>query len=341
VGFTAATYEVEPIAQLVKMLEAWFPRQGMPDDSYVMFGARFDLQTQIGWYEDMMATFKPDFNISHNVSAELMVPIADKVVLQGHIPIFTYDCGIDSPNVTTFVAHKFEGPGGTDVLAQWLVDDLTRRGYGPNKPVVVGELWGMRDMKTAQLRSEGFHKVIDTVPWISVIQSADTDWAEEKTATITADLVIAHPEIRAVFHHGCGGAGMVPGLESIGKLTPLDDPEHIIIASNDTEIAMWDNVKAKRADTFSTHGTCEPVDVALQVAYTSVILGQPVKSFYQCPFLMVDASNIDTVKIAGVPPAAGLPRARWDTWVPLDPAREPNYGFPQPTVALRKQLQGY
>jgi ABC-type sugar transport system substrate-binding protein len=332
---------VEPIAQAVKQIEDLFPRMGLLPEDYVIFGARFDLQTQISWYEDMMTTFKPDFIVSHNVSAELMVPVCDKVVLQGHIPVFTFDCGIDSPNVTSFIAHKFEGPGGTDVLAEWLVKDLQGLGYGPNNPVVVGELWGMRDMKTAQLRSEGFHKVIDTVPWISVIQSADTDWAEEKTATITADLVIAHPEIKALFHHGCGGAGMVPGLESIGQLLPVSDPNHIVIASNDAEIAMWDNIAAGKADTCSTHGGVEPTDIALQVAYTSVILGQPVKSFYQCPFLMVDAANVNTVKIAGVPPYPSMPRGDWATWIPADPAREPNYGFPQPTVTLRKQLQGY
>ena len=286
-----------------------------------------------------MATFKPDFIISHNVSAELMIPVCDKVVYEGGISVFTFDCGIDSDAVTSFIAHKFEGPGGTDVLAEWLLDDLEARGYGPDNPVVVGELWGMRDMKTAQLRSEGFHKVIDREPWITVIQSADTNWAEEQTATITADMVTAHPEIKALFHHGCGGAGMVPGLESIGLLLPLDDPEHIIIASNDAEIAMWDNIAEGRADTCSTHGGVEPTDIALQVAYTSIILGQPVEKFYQCPFIMVDASNIDTVQIGGVPPYPGWPRDRWDTWVPADPLED--YGFPQPTLELRQIYQGY
>jgi len=339
VAYTGATCQVEPIAQAVYMLEDWFPRQGMPDDSWTIFCARFDLDAQIGWYEDMMATFKPDFIISHNVSAELMIPVCDKVVNEGGIPVFTFDCGIDSDAVTSFIAHKFEGPGGTDILAEWLLDDLEARGYGPENPVVVGELWGMRDMKTAQLRSEGFHKVIDRETWITVIQSADTNWAEEQTATITADLVTAHPEIRALFHHGCGGAGMVPGLESIDLLLPLDDPDHIIIASNDAEIAMWDNIAEGRADTCSTHGGVEPSDIALQVAYTSVILGQPVEKFYQCPFIMVDASNIDTVQIGGVPPYPGLPRDRWDTWIPADPLED--YGFPQPTLALREQYQGY
>jgi ABC-type sugar transport system substrate-binding protein len=197
----------------------------------------------------------------------------------------------------------------------------------------------MREMATAQLRSEGFHKVIDRYPWITVIQSADTNWAEEQTATITADMVMAHPEIVALFHHGCGGAGMVPGLESIGKLLPLDDPEHIIIASNDAEIAMWDAIREGRADTCSTHGGVEPTDVCLQVAMTNVILGQPVEKFYQCPFFMVDASNIDTIQIGGVPPYPGLPRGRWDLWVPCDP--QDAYGFPQPSFEMREMYQGY
>jgi ABC-type sugar transport system substrate-binding protein len=340
IAWTAAIYEVEPIAQCVKMLEDYFPRWNVDPENYTMFDAAFDLDAQIGWYEDMMSTWKPDFIISHNVSAELMVEVCDKVVYEGGIPVFTYDCGIDSDAVTSFVAHKFEGPGGTDILGQWLIDDLQRRGYGPDNPVVVGELWGMREMKTAQLRSEGFHKAVDREPWINVIESVDTNWAEEQTATITADMVMAHPEIKAFFHHGCGGAGMVPGLESIGMLLPLDHPDHIVIASNDTENAMWDAVAAGTgADTFSTHGAVEPTDVAIQAAITHVIFGQPVESFYKCPFIMITADNIDTVQIGGVPPSAGWPRDRWDLWVPMDP--EPDYGFPQPSLELRKKYVGY
>jgi hypothetical protein len=132
---------------------------------------------------------------------------------------------------------------------------------------------------------------------------------------------------------------MVPGLESIGKLLPLDDPNHIIIASNDAEIAMWDAIAEGRADTCSSHGGVEPSDICLQVAITNVVLGQPVEKFYKCPFIMIDASNIATVQIGGVPPYPGWPRGRWDTWLPADPLAD--YGFPQPSLALRKQYVGY
>jgi ABC-type sugar transport system substrate-binding protein len=341
IAYTCSTLEVEPMAQAVKMLEDWFPRFGLGEKggNWTTFGAGFNLDAQINWFEDMMTTFEPDWIMCHSVSAELEIPVVEKSVYEEGIPVFTLDCGVDTDAVTSFIAHKFEGPGGTDVLAEWLVADFERRGFGPDNPAVVGELWGMREMSTAQLRHEGFHSVIDDYDWISVIESADTDWAEEKTATITADMVMAHPEIDAVFHHGCGGAGMVPGLESIGMLLPLDDPDHIIIVSNDAEIAMWDAVAEGRADTFSTHGGVEPSDICLQVAMTSVILGQPVEKFYQCPFYMVDASNIETIQIGGVPPYPGLPRGRWDTWVPANPADD--YGFPQPSFELREMYQGY
>jgi len=341
IAYTCSTLEVEPMAQAVKMLEDFLPRFGLgpKGENWTTFGAGFVLEQQIGFFEDMAVSMEPDWFMCHSVSAELEIPVAEKMVYDLGIPVFTLDCGIDTDAVTSFIAHKFEGPGGTDILGEWLVDDLERRGYGPDNPCTVAELWGMREMLTAQLRSEGFHKVIDSVPWITVIQTADTNWAEEQTATITADTVMAHPEIVALFHHGCGGAGMVPGLESIGLLLPLDDPDHIIIASNDAEIAMWDAIRDGVADTCSSHGGVEPTDVCLQVAMTSVILGQPVEKFYQCPFLMIHAGNIDTIQIGGVPPYPGLPRGQWDTWVPCDP--EDAYGFPQPSLEMRKQYQGY
>jgi ribose transport system substrate-binding protein len=341
IAYTCSTLEVEPMAQAVKMLEDFLPRFGMgpKGENWTTFGAGFVLDAQIGFFEDMAVSMEPDWFMCHSVSAELEVPVAEKMVYEKGIPVFTLDCGIETDAVTSFVAHKFEGPGGTDILGEWLIDDLERRGYGPDNPCVVAELWGMREMLTAQLRSEGFHKAVDREPWITVIESADTNWAEEQTATITADMVMAHPEIVALFHHGCGGAGMVPGLDSVGLLLPLDDPDHIIIASNDAEIAMWDAVKDGRADTFSTHGGVEPTDVCLQVAMTNVILGQPVEKFYKCPFIMVDATNIDTVQIGGVPPYPGCPRGRWDLWMPCDP--EDDYGFPQPSLELREKYMGY
>ena len=341
VAYTVSTLEVEPCAQSTKMVEDYFPRFGLGQKgvNWTTFGSRFDVDAQIGWMEDMAATMKPDWFQVHSVSAELQIPVTEKIVYELGIPVFTQDCGIESDAVTSFIAHKFEGPGGTDILAEWLVAELERRGYGPDNPCVVAELWGMREMLTAKLRNEGFHKVIDPIDWITVIETKDTNWAEEQTATITADTIMANPEVVALFHHGCGGQGMVPGLESIDMLLPLDDPDHIIIASNDAENAMWDAVLDGRADTFSTHGMVEPSDICFQVAVTSVVLGQPVEKFYQCPFLMVDASNILTVQIGGVPPSCGMPRGRWDLWVPLNPL--PEYGFPQPSLALRQQYMGY
>lgn len=341
IAYTCSTLEVEPMAQAVKMLEDWWPRVGLGEkgENWTTFGAGFVLDAQINWFEDMMTTFKPDWIMCHSVSADLEAPVVEKAVYEYNIPVFTLDCGIESDAVTSFVAHKFEGPGGTDILGEWLIDELERRGYGPDNPCVILEMWGMREMLTAQLRNEGFHKAVDRESWITVLESEDTNWAADQTATITANMVMANPEIVALFHHGCGGQGMVPGLESIGMLLPLDDPDHIIIASNDAEIAMWDAVKDGRADTFSSHGGVEPSDICLQIAMTSVILGQPVEKFYKCPFIMIDSTNIDTVQIGGVPPYPGLPRGRWDTWVPADP--QDDYGFPQPSFDLRMQYQGY
>jgi len=340
IAYGVATLEVEPMAEATKMLEYYLERFGLgpKGENWTTFGGRFDIEAQVAWVEDMTATFNPDFFMIHSASAELLAPPAEAAVAQG-IPVFTLDCGISSDAITSFIAHKFEGPGGTDLVGEWLIDELVKLGYGPDNPVVVGELWGMREMETAQLRHEGFHKATDPEAWITVLESEDTNWAEELTATHVADMTIANPEIKAFFHHGCGGAGMVPGLEGIGMLLPVGDPDHIVIVSNDAESAMWDAVIDGTADCFSTHGGVEPTDICLQVAITNVIFGQPVESFYSCPFIMVTLDNIYTVQIGGIPPAPGWPRGRWDTWVPMDPLAD--YGFPQPSLALRQQYMGY
>lgn len=340
IAYGVATLEVEPMAEATNMLENYLPRSGLgpKGGNWTTFGGAFDIEAQVAWVEDMTATFNPDWFMIHSASAEMLAPPAEAAVAQG-IPVFTLDCGIESDAITSFIAHKFEGPGGTDLLGEWLIDEFLRLGYGPDNPVVVGELWGMHEMLTAQLRNKGFHLAVDREPWITVIESADTNWAEELTASIVADMAIANPEIKAFFHHGCGGAGMVPGLQGIGMLKPVGDPDHIIIVSNDAESAMWDAVIDGTADIFSTHGGVEPTDICLQVAITNVIFGQPVEKFYSCPFINVTVDNINTVQIGGIPPAPGWPRGRYDTWVPMDPQQP--YGFPQPSLELRMQYMGY
>jgi len=204
--------------------------------------------------------------------------------------------------------------------------------------VTVLELWGMREMYQAQLRHQGFHSVVDSYPWITVIESPDTNWAEDRTAYITADMMLAHPEIKAIWHQG-GHTGMLKGLEAIGRLLPLDDPDHLIITSTDCDTVLWDAIIEGRADAVATHALAESMDICLQVAITNIVLGQPVEKFYQCPFIMVSQDNIDTVQIGGVPPYPGWPRGQWDVWLPADP--EPDYGFPQPSLELWKQYMGY
>ena len=132
---------------------------------------------------------------------------------------------------------------------------------------------------------------------------------------------------------------MIQGLEQVGMLLPIEHPNHIIVASNDLEFAMWDAIVDGWADAVSTHSLAEPTDIGFQVTVTNVVLGQPVDSFYQCPYIMIDATNINTVQIGGVPPYTGWPRGRWDVWLPADP--EPDYGFPQPSLELRKLYMGY
>jgi ABC-type sugar transport system substrate-binding protein len=341
VACTVSTQDVECVAQAVCMLEDWFSRMGLgpKGGNWTTFGAHFDLNAQVAWFEDMAATMEPDWFMCHSVDADLEVPVVESMVYEEGIPVFTMDCGVNTSAVTSFIAHKFEGPGGTDVLAEWLVDALQAKGYGPENPVTVLEEWGMREMYTAQMRHQGFHSVVDSYPWITVIESPDTNWAPQQTATITADMMQDHPEIKAIWHHGCGGAGIVPGLDSIGRLYPIEHPDHIIVASNDSDIATWDQIIDGSADACSTHAMAEPTDIGLQVATTNVVLGQPVDSFYQCPYIMVTRDNIDTVQIGGVPPYPAWPRDRWELWLPADP--EPDYGFPQPSLELRMLYMGY
>ncbi|GAI88807.1 unnamed protein product, partial [marine sediment metagenome] len=119
--------------------------------------------------------------------------------------------------------------------------------------VCMSEIWGQRSLQTAQDRHAGFHTAVDASPLITVIESSDSNWSPEQAANITMDMLLTNPEIGGVFSHGGEAPGVVEGLRSIGRLTPLDDPDHIIVATNDIDTLVAQSVIDGTVDACGSH----------------------------------------------------------------------------------------
>ncbi len=263
----------------------------------------------------------------------MLVPALDQAWAAG-IPSVIWDVNVFSDNKVTFVDHDFDGPKGSNQVGQYFVD----RAEAENKELVVLEIWGQRSLQTAQDRHTGFHRAVDTSPLITVIESADSNWSPEEAANITMDMLSSHPEIGGVFTMGGEVPGVVEGLRSIGKLTALDHPDHIITATNDIDPLVAQSIIEGTVDACGSHQANDLMSISTMVAYTYVVLGQPVGKHIPVPMYLITIDNIYTLQMLGMPTYPLLPEGQWDIWPPEDTA---DLGFPQPTKELRMKYQGY
>ena len=322
---------VDTLSQGAKFQESIIDRAG--GDS-VFADPGLDAQKQISWIEDLIAgQNKPDCLIFQAVNENMLVPVVDQAWAAG-IPSIIWDIDVFSDNKVSFILHDFAGAQGSNLLGQYFVD----RAEAENKEMTVLEIWGQRSLQTAQDRHTGFRKPIDASPLITVIESSYSNWSPEEAANITMNELTAHPEIGGIYSQEGEAPGVVEGLRSIGRLLPVDDPDHVIVATNDIDTLVAQSVQEGTVDACGSHQSVDLQDIATQVAFTYSVLGQNVPARLSVPMYLVTPENVNTLKMLGIPIYPLLPPGRWDLWPPSDCAE---IGLPQPTEALRMQYQGY
>jgi ABC-type sugar transport system substrate-binding protein len=215
----------------------------------------------------------------------------------------------------SYIGRQWEGPGGSDVVGQYMVDFAERE----NKELHILQVWGLRSVEIEQEKYQGFRKPIDQCSLCTVIETIDCEFSDELAASIVMDAFSVHPELNALYVHGGGGTGAIEGLRSIGRLLPPDDPKHVLTALNDCDTVTVEALDEGKLDAFGTHGPWDLADVAVQVMLHHVVLGQPVPQEINIPMIIVTADNIDTARVLGGPAAyPRMPTAQWDLWPVLD-----------------------
>jgi len=346
----AATYvllRIDTCAQTEKMLTSYVERAGA---KYIGFNADMDVQKQIGFIEDLIAVRHPDAIMIHAVNEAALGPVIDEAWDAG-IPTINIDIECYAANRVAYVHHLMQGPGGSDAIGQYFVDKAEELGYTAENPLQVLEIWNLFEMENSHLRHEGFHTPIDKSPLVTVLEGSECKATDELAAAIVMDNFTAHPELSGLYVQGGGGAGAVEGLAAVDRLVPRDDPNHVLVALNDVDTHVVEEIDAGRVDATGSHGLSDLADVGFHVTLNYLVLGlSPPQMDIVVPMYAVSADNIDTLQICGVPVYPRLPTSRWDIWPPCDPSPtgslqlEPGHipwELEIPTLAKRMELMGY
>jgi ABC-type sugar transport system substrate-binding protein len=157
------------------------------------------------------------------------VPLARAVLQakQAGIPVFLLDRRVD-PNLAqpgrdyvTFIGSDFIEQGRR--AAEWLVEAT-----GGEATII--ELEGTTGSSPANDRKSGFDSVIAEHPGMTIVASQSGDFARDMGRQVMETLLLAHPDVTAVYAHNDEMAiGAIAALEAAGR-TPGED---VIVVSID------------------------------------------------------------------------------------------------------------
>ncbi len=161
---------------------------------------------------------QPDAMITAAINSTILLPCLKRANEMG-IPVVDLDGNLDHAIAADAGVSIAFSIGSDNVAAgaqgaEWLVSQV---GADASGPVLVIE--GLSGNITGQKRASGFADQLGKLaPGLEVVASLPGDWDRGKAANITNDILVAHPELVAVFAANDGMAlGAVETVYAAGK----------------------------------------------------------------------------------------------------------------------------
>ena len=167
------------------------------------------------------------------------------------IPFYTIDRAVQGceTNMTVLSDNFLAGQQS----GQAMVDLLTER-YGEPKGIVL-EITGVMGQNVAQLRSGGFHDIVDQYENIEVIQKLG-DWDAANGVDIVRDVASAEELAGIYMHSDCVYTpGTIQVLGELGKLFTRDEDGHIFLTGVDACLQALDAIR----DGYSDQASSQPI----------------------------------------------------------------------------------
>ena len=300
---------------------------------YTFFDPGFNLEQQQNWVTDLITTVQPDAILIQSIDENGLARPADQAAAAG-ISVFPFGSDTYTDSVIATARTHPDGEAGANIVAEFFV----QKAEAENNEIHIFEIWGPKSMAQLVERHTGFHRVVDGHPLITVLESTESFCTEEVTTDYTLDAFTAHPELNGIFHQ-CGGCtGVVPALAALDRLLPIDDPDHVLVATFEGNSILMDEMVKGNIDACASFGGWHQVDACVKLAFTSIVLGQPVPKVVDIPLFLLTGDTIKTEQMFGAVYWAAMPMNQWDLWPVLDTT---SLGLETPTKAMRMQLKGY
>ena len=289
-----------------------------------------DIPAQISWIEDVISGNSADCLMLHSTDEASLAPVSANCQEAG-IPVIHWDRDMqpysdpDEYVMTQF--HYFNGQYGSNLVGQIFCDYAEKH----NMDVHVFESWTYRSFQTCQDRHTGLHAAIDPHPMVTCTESGPEDnGSSERCMEHCIDAMTADPTINAIFVQDGGGPGAIEAVRSLGRLVPVGEEGHVVLALNDTDSAVMAALEDGYLDGFGTHGGYHLADLAIQAGLNYVCLGKPIPKIMPVPLGVVTSANKDTLMLYGATPVwPWFPPGEFDKWPVLDFSE---LGVPIPTA---------
>ncbi|WP_457638392.1 sugar ABC transporter substrate-binding protein [Oceanithermus sp.] len=287
IGYSISTLNNAFFVGMTKGVENGAKKYGV---ELITVNANGDAGKQVADVEDLI-TKGVDAIIINPRDAEAIAP-AVKKALDAGIPVFALDRGVTGVEVTSFLETDNVAMGR---LAADLIAKAMEKKYGEPKGKVI-ELVGLVGTTAARDRGKGFHEELKKYPGLKLVASQPADFNQEKAFNVTTNLVLAHPDVDAIYgHNDDNTVGAVRALKAMGKLKKVGEPGHIYIIGIDGIKQALDLIREGYIDCTISQ---EPVMMGEKAVEFAVdyLNGKEVPKHYYTPFTPVTKENVDKRK---------------------------------------------
>ncbi|MHB8063783.1 MAG: sugar ABC transporter substrate-binding protein [Ruminiclostridium sp.] len=267
--------------------------QGIEDEAKAqgikvnILDANGNSQTQLTQIEDSISKKVDAIILSPNNSDEL-VPGVKKANDAG-IPVITVD-SLVSKGADVAVAVHFDNEAGGAMAAKY-IQDIYKSGK-------VLENQGAQGAYHATMRGNGFFNQIGSDSNFEVIRK-DCQWSAENAQTITADVVTANSDLKAIMsHNGEMARGIIAGLKQLGKLKKVGEEGHIgVVAVDGTPIELQ-QIRDGEQDASINQDPLVMGSTALKAA-ADFLNGKAVEKDISTPPSLITKENVDDPQLWG------------------------------------------
>lgn len=282
-------------------IESLWKRAGGEFVSYV---SDYDMNLELSMMDDLKQ-LKPDAILVHPSDSYAIAPAVQAGMDEGY-PVFAMDMGVLGADVDSYIHIDQRELGKA-------CGEYVRDHFSTDNPAVILEIAGGLEQNGAQQRQEGFHKVIDNVPYATIVQVIDTGWSSDVAFDGIQDAFERNDGINVVYSHSdFMMQGILEGLRVKNKLFPLGDPNHIMICSIDADRTGLKGIRDGYIDAIAEHSPVLHAAITVNVILAE-LYGQPYEAEYVLPVPVVTAENVDSPERW-----ANLPEGEFDNWAVLD-----------------------